>query len=129
MKALLDTHTFLWWAVDDARLSGRVREIISEGRNKIYVSAASMWEIAIKARLGRLDAPGDLEGFIAVQMNTNAFDALDIRASHALHTYRLPLLHRDPFDRMLVAQSQLEGLPILTTDAQIGAYGVEVVWE
>jgi len=129
MKALLDTHTFLWWLSDDSRLSDKIRQIISDSANELYLSAASGWEIAIKSRLGRLDLPDNLEGFISEQIAFNAMQSLPIKMSHALHAHSLPVLHRDPFDRMLVSQCQLEKLPILTKDAQIAAYDVEVVWD
>jgi PIN domain nuclease of toxin-antitoxin system len=128
MKALLDTHTFLWWVTDDAALSPRVRQIISDGDNELFFSAASGWEIAIKVQLGRLKLPDNLERFIPEQLSINAIESLPIQLSHALHVYTLPDYHRDPFDRILVAQSQLENLPILTADPQIAQYSVEVIW-
>lgn len=128
MRALLDTHTFLWWITDDPRLSRKVREIIGEGANELFLSAASGWEMAIKARLGRLQLPDDPERFIPEQMALNAIASLPVQMSHALHVYALPDYHRDPFDRLLIAQAQLEGLPILTEDAQIARYRVKTVW-
>ncbi len=125
---LLDTHAFLWWITDDKRLSQRAREIIAEGRNRLLLSAVSGWEIAVKARLGRLSLPGSPEAFVPEQMELNALEPLPILMSHALHVHALPDLHRDPFDRMLVAQAQVEGLPIVTADAQIAQYEVETVW-
>ena len=128
MRALLDTHTFLWWITDDPRLSVRARAIIGDGSHSLFLSAASGWEIAIKARLGRLELPGKLPLFIVEQLSLNAFESLPVQLSHALHVYTLPDYHRDPFDRLLVAQSQLEQLPILTADHQISQYPVEVIW-
>lgn len=128
MNFLLDTHVFLWWITDDPRLSPRARRIIADGRNRIFLSAASGWEIAIKARLGRLELPDDLERFILNQLAVNAIDVLPVQMSHALHVYKLPDHHRDPFDRLLIAQAQLEKLRILTADAQFSKYRVEVVW-
>ena len=90
MKALLDTHTFLWWITDDQRLSAVVRDIISDGENNIYLSAASGWEIAIKAKIGKLSLPDDLISFIAEQLTINAISSLPIQMSHTLHTYSLP---------------------------------------
>ena len=121
MKALLDTHAFLWWIADDPRLSSRVRKIIGDGENGLYLSAASGWEMAIKVGLGRLALP-EPERFIPEQMANNAIFPLPIRMSHALRVHSLPGHHRDPFDRMLVAQAQLEGLPILTADPRIAQY-------
>ena len=128
MKALLDTHTFLWWVTDHPKLSSRVAEIIRQGETTLYLSAASGWEIAIKARLGRLKISGKPELFISNQMIVNAIQGLPIQMSHALHVYNLPAHHRDPFDRMLIAQAQMEGLSILTEDPQISQYQVRVIW-
>jgi len=128
MKALLDTHTFLWWITDDPRLSTKVREIIGEGANELYLSAASGWEMAIKVSLGRLRLPDALERFIPEQLALNAIESLPVQMSHALRVYALPDYHRDPFDRLLIAQAQLEGLPILTRDTQIARYQVKTIW-
>lgn len=128
MRALLDTHTFLWWTVDDPRLSKKARRIMADGRNELYLSAASGWEMAIKARLGRLQLGEDLERFVHEQMALNGIEGLPVHMNHALHVYALPDHHGDPFDRLLVAQAQLEGLPILTGDPQIAQYEVETVW-
>ena len=128
MRALLDTQAFLWWITDDPQLSTRAREIISDGENELFLSVASGWEMAIKARLGKLDLPDNLESFIPEQMALNAIESLPVQMSHALHVYKLPDHHRDPFDRMLIAQSQLENLPILTVDPQIARYAVKVIW-
>ena len=128
MKALLDTHTFLWWITDDQRLSYRVREIISDSTNEVLFSVASSWEIAIKARLGRLQLPDDPEIFIPEQLELNAIEVLPVQIEHALHVYQLPSHHLDPFDHLLIAQAQLEKLPILTADPLISRYPVEVIW-
>jgi PIN domain nuclease of toxin-antitoxin system len=128
MKALLDTHTFLWWIIESPKLSSRVCEIISDGNNDLFLSAASGWEIAIKTQLGRLQLPDDLERFISDQLTANAIQSLPIQMGHALHVYTLPSHHRDPFDRMLVAQAQLEDLAILSADSRVAQYPVEVIW-
>jgi PIN domain nuclease of toxin-antitoxin system len=128
VRALLDTHAFLWWISDNRRLSERAREIIADGRNELLFSVASGWEISIKSGLGRLDVPEDLEQFIADQLSRNAFQVLPIHLSHALRTRVLPDLHRDPFDRILVSQAILEEIPLLSADPQISQYPVEVVW-
>lgn len=128
MRALLDTHTFLWWIIDSPKLSSRVRKIISDGKNELFLSAASAWEIAIKAQLGRIQIPDKPELFISGQMVANAIQGLPIQISHAVHVYNLPSYHRDPFDRILVAQAQLEGLPVLTNDPQISHYPVKTIW-
>jgi PIN domain nuclease of toxin-antitoxin system len=128
MRVLLDTPSFLWWVTDDPRLSPRAREIMSDGENQLLFSAASAWEIAIKARLGRLTIPEPLATFVSAQLAENAIEGLPIGLSHALQVHSLPDHHRDPFDRMLVAQSRIENLPILTGDRLIAQYPVETVW-
>jgi PIN domain nuclease of toxin-antitoxin system len=128
MKILLDTHTFLWWITDDQKLSGRAREIISDGSNELFLSAATGWEMAIKAQIGRLKLPGEPIHFILEQMRINAIQSLPIQMNHALHVSTLPQHHRDPFDRLLIAQAQLEGLPVLSSDHQLANYQVEVIW-
>ncbi|TEU13232.1 MAG: type II toxin-antitoxin system VapC family toxin [Anaerolineales bacterium] len=128
MKVLLDTHAFLWWVTDSPKLSARARKVIQDSNNELFFSAASGWEIAIKAQLGRLQLPDNLEQFIMEQLSLNAILVLPIQLHHALRVYTLPQYHRDPFDRVLVAQSQIENLPILTADAQITPYTVETIW-
>lgn len=128
MRALLDTHTFLWWITDDPQLSPRVRALIHEGTTELFLSAASGWEIAIKHALGRIQLPQRPEEFIPAHLTLNGIQGLPVVMRHALHAPTLPPLHRDPFDRMLVAQAQLEHLPILTADAQVAQYHVETVW-
>lgn len=128
MKVLLDTHTFLWWNLDDPHLSAVARAIIAAGGNTVYLSAVVAWEIAIKAAKGRLTLPEPADQYVTNRMNLHAFTALPVELSHALEVTNLPPLHNDPFDRLLVAQARLEGIPILTADAAIGGYDVEVIW-
>ncbi len=128
MAYLLDTHTFLWWITDDQRLSQPVREIIRAPENEVYFSVGSAWEIAIKAQLGRMEFSGDPVEGISHQITANGFSVLPIGVDHALQVFRLPLLHRDPFDRILVAQSQRHQLPLLTADPLIAQYDVPVIW-
>ncbi len=128
MMILLDTHAFLWWITDDQRLSNHAREIISNGDNELFLSAASGWEITIKVQIGRLNLPDEPKRFIPEQRKLNFIQSLPIQMSHALHVSTLPDYHRDPFDRLLVAQAQLEGMPILSADPQIAHYQVEVIW-
>ncbi len=128
MRFLLDTHTFLWWVTDDRGLSPTARDVISEGANEIVFSAVSGWEIAIKARLGRVRLAEDPEGFFPAQLRANSFAVLPISLRHALGVHSLPDLHRDPFDRLLVSQAIAEDLPIISGDEQLRRYAVEVVW-
>lgn len=110
MKALLDTHAFLWWVVGDARLSQRALDFIAGGNNSLFLSAANGWEMAIKSALGRLVLPGRLESFVSGQLAANSIQVLPVQMAHALHVADIPPYHRDPFDRLLVAQAQLETL-------------------
>jgi len=128
MKALLDTHTFLWWNINSPQLSDTARDFIADGSNEIYFSAASAWEIAIKYAKGRLDLPETPELYVAHRLVKHGFSPLPIQLSHALHVYQLPPHHQDPFDRLLIAQSQLEVLPLLSADSQIKCYNVALVW-
>ena len=128
MKALLDTHAFVWWIVGDERLSDGASRAIADRRNEIFVSAASIWEIAIKGRLGRLSIPGDPGAFIGGQIAENSFRGLPIVAGHALRVWDLPDHHQDPFDRLLVAQAQVEGLTLISSDRLVARYEVEVLW-
>ncbi len=128
MKFLLDTHAFLWWVTDHPKLSDPVRDIIGNPENEIYLSAASCWEIAIKAGLGRLDLSEDLHTFIPEQIRINQFQSVPIQISHSLQVHQLPRYHRDPFDRMLVAQAIVMKMPILTVDPMLARYGVECIW-
>ena len=128
MRVLLDTHTFLWWVEGSSRLSSRARELIRDSENEVYLSAVTAWEIAIKAKVSKLEAVADPERYVPEQMALDNFLELPITVRHALHVYALPLYHRDPVDRLLVVQSQLEDLPIVTCDQRIARYDVEVIW-
>ncbi|MBI3666860.1 MAG: type II toxin-antitoxin system VapC family toxin [Acidobacteria bacterium] len=128
MRALLDTHAFLWWAMDEARLSAMARRILGDSSNTLLLSVASAWEIVIKVQAGRLKLPLRPGHYITERTSYYAIESLPIVLSHALQVEALPNLHRDPFDRMLVAQSRVERLPILTADPQIRAYKVETIW-
>jgi PIN domain nuclease of toxin-antitoxin system len=128
MKALLDTHTFLWWNMGDARLSPQAYRFIADGQNQLFFSAASAWEIAIKTGKGRLVLPDAPERYVAERLALHRIAPLPIQLSHALQVFNLPEYHTDPFDRILVAQSQLDKLPIITSDPNIAQYGVEIIW-
>ena len=127
MRAILDTHIFLWWNMDAPQLSSAIRKIIADGRNELFLSAASAWEIAIKAGRGRLSLPVPPHEYVADRLVLHGFQPLPITVSHALHVYTLPDHHRDPFDRLLVAQGQLEDMPILTADPLIAEYNVHTI--
>lgn len=128
MKALLDTHAFLWWILADQRVSPRAHDFIHDSENTLFLSAASAWEIIIKAQTGRMKLPQEPAAFITRHLSLNDVEALPVQLSHALHLATLPVHHRDPFDRILIAQAQVEKLPILTSDPLIARYGVEIIW-
>jgi PIN domain nuclease of toxin-antitoxin system len=128
MRLLLDTHAFLGWVLDDARLSPAARDLIADPTAEILFSAVSAWEIAIKARTGRLDLPEDVPAFVHDQVRRNRFRVLAVELPHALRVHALPEHHRDPFDRLLVAQAQVEAVPLLSRDRQLARYGVELRW-
>jgi PIN domain nuclease of toxin-antitoxin system len=121
---LADTHALLWWLSDDPQLSERARALMAAGEMPVLFSAASIWEAEIKAAAGRLVVPHEL----LAALEADRFVELPIAARHACEAARLPPLHRDPFDRMLVAQARLERLVVITTDSKIADYGAEVLW-
>jgi PIN domain nuclease of toxin-antitoxin system len=124
VNLLLDSHAFLWWLAEDAKLSAGARQAVADPLAIVHVSAATVWELAIKASLGKLDLDGaDLVEEIA----ENGFVELPMTARHALAAATLPRHHEDPFDRMLIAQAQIEGMTIVTRDPAFGAYGVAVL--
>ena len=128
MNVLLDTHVFLWWIAGSPLLSAHAQSVIADPTTEVYLSVASGWEIAIKSRLGKLKMPSNLQAFMATQLQLNSIQVLPIQMIHALHVSTLPDHHRDPFDRLLVAQSQIENMPLLTSDPQIVRYGITVIW-
>ncbi len=121
MSLLLDTHIVLWWLADDATLAAEIKDRLDRELD-VYVSAATVWEVAIKQALGKLE-PEDLPE----QVRDSGFRLLDITAEHGIAAGRLPMHHRDPFDRMLVAQAQIEGLTLVTRDAHVQKYDVDVL--
>ena len=108
--------------------SKTAREFIGDGSNEVYLSAASAWEIAIKCAKGRLTLPENPDRYVANRMAHYRFLPLPIQLSHALHVLKLPAIHEDPFDRLLIAQSQLENISIVTSDPEVAQYGVQVIW-
>lgn len=126
MRLLLDTHTFLWW-VASSRLSETVKAVVADADNEVYISAVSGWEIAIKARLGKLPLPETPAVFVTQMLTRHGFSVLPITLSHAVHEYHLPTLHNDPFDRLLVAQA-LENMTLVTDDGFIKQYNVAALW-
>ena len=128
MRVLLDTHVFLWWVDGDAALSRRARATIADAGNECLFSIASAWEMAIKVSLGRLAVRGPLERVLPDQLAANGFGTLPIDLDHAARVASLPFHHRDPFDRLLAAQSLEERIPIVSADPVFRRYGVTRIW-
>jgi len=124
VSLLLDSHTLLWWLDDNKRLSHEARTAIASSELPAFVSAATVWEIAIKIQAGKLRTPGPFDEALAASQ----FQTLPITAEHALVAGGLPAHHRDPFDRMLVAQARVESLTLVTRDRVLAEYGVEILW-
>lgn len=127
-RFLLDTHAVLWWLFDYHRLTALARSIIQNPANTIFVSSASGWEISTKYRLGKLPHAEEAVRNLPSLLRRAHMDVLPITIEHALAAGALPGPHRDPFDRMLIAQSQIEGVPIITSDTAFKQYSVELVW-
>jgi PIN domain nuclease of toxin-antitoxin system len=128
MTVMVDTQTFLWWNTGDTRLSMPARRAISDPANEVIISTVVGWEIAIKAQIGKLPLPDSPDKYVPDRIRRNGFTELPITMVHALAVFSLPLIHRDPFDRILVAQCQVENIPIITADLSIGQYAVSVIW-
>ena len=128
VRVLLDTHALLWWLFDDPKLSSAARSVIVSPGNEVVVSAASAWEIATKHRLGRLPEAGDVAVRLPHYLRRARFAVLAISLEHAQAAGALPGPHKDPFDRMLVAQARIEDLAVATVDGVFRDYGVAVIW-
>jgi PIN domain nuclease of toxin-antitoxin system len=128
VRLLLDTHTFLWFLLDDLRLSPTARELIDDPANDIELSPATYWEIAIKISLGKYELPEPYDVFIEREIATNDFHILPIEPKHTAVLIILPYHHRDPFDRLLVAQAMAEDIPIVSVDLAFDAYPVTRLW-
>jgi PIN domain nuclease of toxin-antitoxin system len=127
LNLLIDSHVLLWWWTDEGRLSRRAKDAILDSRNRSYVSAAVTWELATKVNLGKLDAREVISSLPQLLLE-EGFRRLAISTDHALRAGLLPLLHRDPFDRMLVAQAQALNSPVVSADAVFDRYGVQRIW-
>jgi len=128
MKILLDTHVWLWMQASPRRLGEQATELVTDTSNALLLSAASSWEIAIKYALGRLDLPEPPATYVPDRMRRSGVDGLVVHHAHALAVASLPPHHRDPFDRLLVAQAVIEDLVVLTSDPIFDRYGVERRW-
>ena len=128
MNYLLDTHVLIWWIAGKVKLSAAVQKTLSEATGTVLVSVASLWEMALKIKLGKLKMPDPFDAYILRQIQINRMELLPIHAPHVLETMNLPPHHRDPFDRLLVAQARKEELILITGDEMLRAYDVQILW-
>jgi PIN domain nuclease of toxin-antitoxin system len=128
MRLLLDTHALLWWLAEDPRLSTAARKAIAHKSNTVMVSAASAWEIATKVRIGRLESAAEFTENLAAYLEQEQFTELPVSVKHGIQAGSLAGTHKDPFDRMLIAQAQAEGLAIVSNELVFDAYGVRRIW-
>ena len=127
MKILLDTHCWLWWFLEPDKLGARAIELISDRRNQIFFSAASAWEIAIKSSIKKLKLPDQPKPYIPTRLAEQGMTSLPITVEHALLVDELPFHHKDPFDRILVAQAQVENLSLMSADLKVSKYSVDII--
>jgi PIN domain nuclease of toxin-antitoxin system len=128
VKVLLDTATFLWLIAEPERLTATVREACADSTNDVYLSAVSAWEIAVKHAIGRLPLPQAPENFVTRERDRHGIETLALDEGSTLQLTRLPALHRDPFDRMLICQSITHGLVLATSDPEIARYPIRTLW-
>ncbi len=127
-RLLLDTHVFLWWVADDPNLTAAARAAIADVNNECYLSLASCWEMAVKSSIGKLRLARPVGRFVSEQLAANGFPLLNIELRHAAKVEKLPFRHRDPFDRLLIAQAITEKLTVVTADSVFADYGVTLLW-
>lgn len=128
MRLLLDTHAFLWFIGGDERLSDNAKEAIANLENDVFLSAASLWEIAVKINIGKLKLPRPFSELVPEQLMQNEINILHIELSHMTRYVDLPLHHRDPFDRLIIVQAQMEEMPLVSKDEVFGSYEVDLLW-
>ena len=128
MRVLVDTHTFLWALLKDHRLSATAKQVLTSKEHELYFSLVSLWEIAVKMKIGKLNTVGSSVTYIRDEMAEYGMELLPIRYEHILELERLPLHHSEPFDRLLIAQAVAESLPILTHDEKFPLYPVKLIW-
>lgn len=128
MHYLIDTHVLIWWITADSRLSDRAKSLIRSHRNEIYWSVASSWEISIKYSLGKLRFEEPPETLLPMELDRNRIETLPILNEHAFKAGQLPLYHKDPFDRMLIAQASVESMGLISDDLNFRSYEVDVFW-
>ena len=127
MKLLLDTHTFLWFVNDNPKLSNHLKDLIEDTNNVNYLSMASLWEMSIKFNLGKLTLDPNYEEFVEREVTTSTIQLLNIELSHLRINATIPFHHRDPFDRLIIAQSMSEDIPIVSVDSAFDKYSVELI--
>ena len=128
MRLLLDTHAFLWFINDSPELPRSVKDLLEDDASDLYLSVASVWEMAIKSSPGKLQLPGPIAVFIPAQLQLNNLNLMPIEVAHLGLIETFPLHHKDPFDRLLAAQSLTENIPIVSIDAALDPYGVQRIW-
>ncbi len=128
MRVLLDTHTFLWFVLNDPQLSVPAKDVIDEPANDVLVSPATYWEIAIKVSKQKIDLHGTYEDFMSRGIAGNEFEILPVEVRHTAALAVLPFHHKDPFDRLLICQAKVAQVPIVSVDAEFAAYGVTRIW-
>jgi PIN domain nuclease of toxin-antitoxin system len=128
MQILLDTHTFIWYVTNNPKLSSTAQQFINNGNNEVLLSIASIWEMAIKHSIGKLNFELPFDVFISQQISINNFNLLNIKINHLVAVANLPLHHRDPFDRLIIAQAMVEQIPIVGADEVFDRYSVRRSW-
>ncbi|MBI9082147.1 MAG: type II toxin-antitoxin system VapC family toxin [Desulfobacterales bacterium] len=128
VRYLLDTHVFLWMAADPDKLSRNVRKIVLQKNSRLYLSAASGWEIALLRNLGRIELPDEPQRFVPEAMQQLGVTPIPISFSTAMAAASLPLIHRDPFDRIMIAEAEKEKMTVVTKDKKFAGYGIQLLW-
>jgi PIN domain nuclease of toxin-antitoxin system len=129
MNYLLDTHAFIWWITGSDLMPATMAEWLSQASGAIWISVASLWEMSIKIRLGKLKMPEPFDNYVLRQIHMNRLEILPIHAPHVFGTMKLPMHHRDPFDRLLIAQASIEKLTLISQDEALRAYDVPMIWK
>ena len=128
MKLLLDTHALIWWVINTAQLSPQALSLMLDRRNEIFLSLVSIWEMQLKIQIGKLQLPLPLSQIVEEQQRLNGLQLLSITPEHIYALNQLPFHHKDPFDRLLIAQAMTENLPLLSADTVFPAYPVQIIW-
>jgi PIN domain nuclease of toxin-antitoxin system len=128
MRYLLDTHSLIWFIGGDAQLSAHAQQLMDDEGNELFISIASLWEMAIKLSIGKLNLEQPFEEMFPEQLENNSIEILTITIDHLKAVCTLPFHHRDPFDRLIIAQAQVEGLPIISVDTVFDGYGIKREW-